>query len=171
VRSRGVLLAAALLLGTAAGCAAPLAAPEAAPSEQALPAACPETPRAPGPAEDDGSDRELVPTSPEPVQATLCVYGIRPASSPGADPQAGPPVAVAQDGAALAGTVEELNGMPPFTDAEDHACDAALWPGYLLLVRHRDDTVTTLTLDRSCGLVADGAGAVRLGLPSIVTDG
>ena len=43
-------------------------------------------------------------------------------------------------------------------------------PGYLLLVEHDDGTVTALTVDRSCAVVSDGAGAVRWGLPAVVAE-
>ena len=66
--------------------------------------------------------------------------------------------------------VEELNGYPPLRHPEDHVCNAAMWPGYVLLVEHADGDVTALTANRSCGLVSDGSGSVRIGLPGVVAE-
>jgi hypothetical protein len=45
-----------------------------------------------------------------------------------------------------------------------------MWPAHLVLVEHADDIVTALSVDRSCGLVSNGSGAVRTGLPGIIAD-
>jgi hypothetical protein len=165
--TRTLLLAAAVAL--AGGCAP---AP-AEPPNRARPATCPPSmPDRGGPAQDDGSGADLVPAEPEPVALTLCVHpidlAVDPDGVPAGTPQ--PPVSVVQTDDALRATLVELRGLPPATDTEDRACNAAMWPGYLLLVEHRDGTVTTLVVDRSCGLVSNGAGAVRAGLPAVVAE-
>jgi hypothetical protein len=135
-------------------------------------AGCPDTlPGEPRPEVDDGAGGQLVPTAPDPVLLTLCVYGLVPGpGAPGSEPTGSPEPLVTQtwEGADLDAVVDDLNALPAFADATDHVCNAAMWPGYLLLVDHADGTATTLTVDRSCALVYDGNGAVRLGLPSVV---
>jgi hypothetical protein len=79
-------------------------------------------------------------------------------------------LAAAVSGEDLRAIVAELNVFPPFRDPEGHACNAAMWPAHLVLVEHADDTVTALSVDRSCGLVSNGSGAVRTGLPGIIAD-
>jgi hypothetical protein len=170
---RGVRLTVAFLavLGIA-GCGTAEGVPRQVP-DRAESAGCPETmPGGSGVETDDGSGRPLVPTSPEPVGLTLCVYGLEPVGRPGEEPPStGPaPSTVPLDDADLGAVVADLNAMPAFVDAGDHVCNAAMWPGYLLLVDHRDGTVTALTVDRSCGLVADGVGAVRMGIPDVIAD-
>jgi hypothetical protein len=165
--ARVVLLAAAVAL--AAGCAQS----PGEPPNRARPATCPPSmPDSGGAAEDDGSGADLVPAGPEPVALTLCVYpldlAVDPDGVPRGTPQ--PPVSVVQDGAALRATLTELGQLPPAGSSRDRVCNAAAWPGYLLLVEHRDGTVTTLVVDRSCGLVSNGAGAVRAGLPAVVAE-
>jgi hypothetical protein len=122
--------------------------------------------------EDDGSGRPLVPTSPEPVRLTLCEYGlsvhVQPAPGTAALSTA-PPRPTSWAGDDLAAAIAELDALPPYVDAGEKVCNAAMWPGYLLLVQHRDGTVTSLTVDRSCAVISDGTGAVRWGLPSVVT--
>ena len=169
VRPRAIALTAFALLMTVSGCST---TGGGAPGDQVQSAGCPETlpDRAPTDV-DDGSGRQLVPTTPDPVRLTLCVYGLTPVverdSAPGTPVQP-PPVEQTWDGADADAAVTELNALPAFLDAEDHVCNAAMWPGYLLLVGHADGTATALTVDRSCALVSDGEGAVRLGLPHVV---
>jgi hypothetical protein len=154
----GLLGCAALVLATA-GCGSTVGSPPQFP-DQTESARCPETlPDRSDMKVDDGSGRELVPTTSQPVRLTLCVYELGGRASTATS---------AWEGGDLDAAVAELNAFPAFVHAEDHVCNAAMWPGYLLLVDHRDGAVTTLTVDRSCGLVADGAGAVRLGVPEVV---
>jgi hypothetical protein len=152
---------------------------DGSPADQVQSAECPES--LPGGAVtevDEGSGRQLVPMSPDPVLLRLCVYGLVPVveehgSSPSADPGTVMPQAPVEHtwaDADLDAAVAELNAFPAFVDAGDHVCNAALWPGYLLLVEHDDGSVTALTADRSCGLVSDAAGAVRIGLPGVIAE-
>ncbi|TFV62584.1 UNVERIFIED_ORG: hypothetical protein E4P37_16930 [Bacillus sp. AZ43] len=113
-----------------------------------------------GPRADDGSGAELVPADPRPVSMTVCTYDpMRPDEAP---------TERAFSGDEVRATVDELNGFPPLRHPDEHVCNAAAWPGTVMLVEHADGTVTALTVDRSCGLVTDGDGAVRMGVPAVL---
>jgi hypothetical protein len=159
-RSASATLVALVLLVAVGGCGGERSGHPAPDRVQA--AVCPdEPPDAGGLEPDDGVGGELVPTAPAPVRLTLCTYGPAPHAR-------STPTVVTYSGDDVRTGVEELNGFPSFTDPDDHVCNAAMWPGYLLLISHADDTVTALSVDRSCGLVSNDSGAVRMGVPSIV---
>ncbi|TFV89727.1 hypothetical protein E4P40_08060 [Blastococcus sp. CT_GayMR20] len=169
-RLRATTLTALVLAMTSGGCGAQDGAGEPLPDGQRS-AGCPGTPPGGRTDVDDGTGGQLVPTASDPVLLTLCVYGLVPVSPPpGSGPNSTPepPATRTWAGADLHAAVDELNGLPVFSDSTDHVCNAAIWPGYVLVLDHADGTTTTLTVDRSCALVSDGDGAVRLGLPSMV---
>jgi hypothetical protein len=158
MRARGTpLIGAAVVVLSLAGCAddAVPDVPQARTCDEAQP-----LPRTDA---DDGEGAALVPTDSEPVAMTLCIFPIE-------APDGSEPTVRAFSGDEVRVAVEALNGFPPLRDPAEHVCNAAMWPGYVLLVEHTDGTVTALTADRSCGLVSDGAGAVRIGLPDVVAD-
>jgi hypothetical protein len=152
-----LLIGAAALLLVLAGCAEdPVAdVPQARDCAEARPARD-------GPEADDGRGSELVPGDPEPVALTVCAYAPMEPDEPPTERTFG--------GDEVRTAVDELNALPPLRHPEDHVCNAAMWPGYVLLVEHADGDVTALTVDRSCGLVSDGSGAVRIGLPGLLAE-
>jgi hypothetical protein len=112
-------------------------------------------------AADDGDGADLVPTDSQPVAITVCNFPLN-------APDGSAPTARAYSGDEVRAAVEELNGFPPLQHPEDLECSKPAWPGYVLLVEHTDGTVTALSADRSCGLVSDGSGAVRIGTPALI---
>jgi hypothetical protein len=169
-RLRTTTVTALVVAVTSGGCGAQDRAGDPVP-DGLRSAGCPETVPERQAEVDDGSGGQLVPTASDPVLLTLCVYGLVPGSpAPGSEPSGTPqpPATRTWAGADLHAAVDELNGLPAFPDSTDHVCNAAMWPGYVLVLDHADGRSTTLTVDRSCALVSDGNGAVRLGLPSVV---